>query len=505
MGIVIRQSLKASLGSYIGVGVGVVNQMYVSTKMLSVEQYALSRLLLENAILFAAFAHLGGPFIIDKFFGLFKSDEEQHNGFLPFLLVYPLVGVLAFVGIYTLSTPLIERYFIEESPLVVEYHFLVVPLSLFWLYSLLLEAYCRNNSRIAVPVFIREVYLRLSGLLLVLIFGFGWISFDLLLYLIVAAYGLSVVLLLIYIKLLGKWYWRRPNRQILTKPLLQTMLKYGLFTVIGALGVNIFLFIDRSMLASERGLISTGIFVVASYITNIIDIPRKAISQISIPIISQALLRNDFPLITTMNQRTALHQLIAGGLVFLLIWINIDDIFFLLPKSEIYSEGKYVVLFLGVVKLFDMATGLTTEILLYSSYYRYATWIILLTALVGVLLNLWMIPLYGYLGAAIATASATLLYASLRLALIGRLFGVTSFTRQSAKATLILVGVYALTFLWPDYERTPLAAFLHLLLRSAVVGAIVIGLLWKWNISYEINHVINQVAARLGLKKHPEL
>ena len=67
MGIVIRQSLKSSAVAYIGVGLGVINQLFISTKFLSPEQIGLSRILLENSIMFAAFAHIGTPFIADKF------------------------------------------------------------------------------------------------------------------------------------------------------------------------------------------------------------------------------------------------------------------------------------------------------------------------------------------------------------------------------------------------------------------------------------------------------
>ncbi len=213
MGIVVRQSLKAGLGSYIGVGIGIVNQMYVSTKFLSIEQYALSRLLFENSLLFAAFAHLGTPFIADKFFSLFRNDEEEHHGILVFLLCLPFIGAVIFGIIYLVFTPAIHAYFAEESPMFLKYHFLVIPLTTFWIYISVLEAYCRNNSRIAVPNFIREVYLKLANVLLILMFGLGWLSFEAMLYLVVASYGLAVVILLGYIKQLGRLYFRFPDKK----------------------------------------------------------------------------------------------------------------------------------------------------------------------------------------------------------------------------------------------------------------------------------------------------
>jgi len=495
VGIVVRQSLKAGLGSYIGVGIGIINQMYVSTKFLSVEQLGLSRLLFENSLLFAAFAHLGTPFIADKFFSLFRNDEEEHHGILAFLLFLPFVGAVIFGIIYMIFTPAIHAYFAEKSPMLLKYHFLVIPLTTFWIYISILEAYCRNNSRIAVPNFIREVYLKLANVLLILMFGFGWLSFEVYLFLYVASYGLAIVILLGYIKQLGRLYFRLPDKKILTRSLIIQMLGYGGFTLLGGVGVNLMLFIDRTMVAGERGLVSAGIFIIASYIAGVIEIPRKAIAQISIPLLAASLVKGDYDHVRTMNQKSALNQLIAGGVVFLLIWASIDDIFFLIPKGSTYGEGKYVVLFLALVKVFDIATGLNTEIILYSKFFKFGTLFIIVSAVLGFLLNLWLIPLYGFVGAAIATAFTTLVYSVARMTFVWSKFRVLPFTNKTLQVAFILAVLYALTFLMPDYSRTVFSAMLVMVLRSAVIILLFILLIVKFRVSEEINGLV------LGLQR----
>lgn len=495
MGIVVRQSLKAGLGSYIGVGIGIINQMYISTKFLSVEQYALSRLLFENSLLFAAFAHLGTPFIADRFFSLFRNDEEEHHGILVFLLFLPFIGAAIFGIIYLVFTPAIHAYFAENSPMFLKYHFLVIPLTTFWIYISVLEAYCRNNSRIAVPNFIREVYLKLANVLLILMFGLGWLSFEAMLYLVVASYGLAVVILLGYIKQLGRLYFRFPDKKILTRSLIIQMLGYGGFTLLGGVGVNLMLFIDRTMVAGKKGLVSAGIFIIASYIAGIIEIPKKAISQISIPLLAASLVKGDYDHVRAMNQKSALNQLIAGGVVFLLIWASIDDIFFLIPKGNTYGEGKYVVLFLALVKVFDIATGLNTEIIMYSKFFKFATLFIIASAILGFLLNLWLIPIHGFVGAAIATAFTTLVYSIARMTFVWWKFGVLPFTNKTVQVALILAVLYALTFLVPDYPKTVFSAMLMMVLRSGVILLLFTLLIVRFKISEEINELV------LGLQR----
>ena len=67
MGIIIRQSIKSSVGYYLGVILGAVNTLFIATHFLSTDQLAVSRILLENSLIFAAFIHLGAPHISDKF------------------------------------------------------------------------------------------------------------------------------------------------------------------------------------------------------------------------------------------------------------------------------------------------------------------------------------------------------------------------------------------------------------------------------------------------------
>ncbi len=500
MGIIVRQSLKASFGFYLGALVGIINQMFVSTHFLSVEQLAISRLLIENAILFATFSHLGAPFIADRFFGHFRNDLKEHHGLFVFLLGLPLLGGGIFTLLYLAFTPAIKAYFATHSPLLLNYHYLVIPFTFFWIYLLVLESYCRNHSRIAVPSFIREVYLRVANVILILMFGVGWYSFDVLLYLTIGAYALAVGFLFFYISKLGKFFFRWPDPALFSKSQLAVMLKYGGFTLLGGLGVSIILTIDRSMLAGEKGLVSAGIFIIATYIAGIIEIPKKAISQISIPYLADALRIENHVEVRKLTQKSALHQLLAGGIFFLVLWVNIDEIFHFLPKGETYMEGKYVVLLIGLVKLFDIGTGLNTEIILYSKYYRWATILIVSAATVSFLLNLWLIPRFGYTGAAVATVLTTLALSSGKLWLIWKKFGIQPFTAETLKLLAVFFVLYGSTLLFPAPPEIPLHALVIVAVKSGLLLLIFIAIVYFLRISPEANHVAKTLFERF--KKH---
>ena len=496
MGIIIRQSFKASIVAYVGVGIGIINQLFVSTKYLSVEQMALSRLLLENSLLFAAVSHLGTPFIADKFFARFRDETQQHQGFFLFLLLYPLLGLSVFTGIYLAFQDNIAAYFAAQSPLVVSYHFLSIPLTFFWVYLTVLEVYSRNHARITVPTLVREVYLKLANVVLVLVFALGWIDFRLLMYLVVAAYGLGVVILLFYIRNLGKLFTRF-NSQYFQRDLLWPMFSYGMFIIMGGLGQNIVLFIDRVMLAGESGLRSTGIFVITTYVASIIEIPKKALTQISVPILSAAIQHDDKEKVKELYRKTALNQSIVGCLVFLCIWCNIDEIFGLLPKKEIFSEGKYVVLSICLAKLFDMSTGLNAEILLYSVYYRVVTFFVVVMAAFSIAANKLLIPLFDYNGAAWATSLTTLVYCGIRLWYVRLRFQVQPFTQK----TLLVILIAAVTFLAVNFLPLPsgglVQTLVSLTVRSALIAGIFGFLVLRLRVSPDINRLVDGLLGKL--------
>ena len=84
--------------------------------------------------------------------------------------------------------------------------------------------------------------------------------------------------------------------------------------------------------------------------------------------------------------------MIVGGLIFLGIWCNIENVFKLIPNGEIYAQGKWVVFYIGISKLFDMATGVNQEIVGTSKYYKIDLLFYLFLVVVAVITNLIFIP-----------------------------------------------------------------------------------------------------------------
>lgn len=496
MGLIFRQSLKSSVGYYIGVLLGALNTLFISTKFLEPDQLAISRILLENGLIFAAFSHLGTPYISDKFFSRFKSDENKHNGFLIFITVFPLLGISILLCFYYFFQTEIGNIFSDKSPVIIPYIKYTIPISIIWVYISVFESYSRCNGRAAVPTFLREVIMRVLNILLILLLGFGFLDFQLFIILYVITMAFIPFALIIYIVILKKWYWSW-NKEVWNWSILREMALFGGVLILGGIGSNLVLFLDRNIIAAKIGPTEVAIFTVASYIAAIIEIPSKSIRQISSPIISDVIFRNDREKLISLYRKSALNLFLIGGITYLLIAVNLEQLFSVLPKSEIYEKGIMVVLIVGLAKWIDMSLGLNIEIIAFSKYYKLNTLLVILMAFMAFYLNILFIPYLGINGSALATASITLISSGIRLIFVYAKFKIYPFSKKDLPAFFVIMVTGMVGILFPSFGGNYIAIFLSIGIKSIFLLIIFLSLVIKFNISEDINVLFKKISDQI--------
>ena len=495
MGIIIRQSVKSTIVSYVGVGLGIINIVILATKYFSPVQIGLSRVIFENALLFSSFAQLGVPYIAIKYFNHFKDREKKNSGFLFFLLTYGLIGFTFFLVLYLFSKDLFVNYYRKNSPEIIDYYFYLLPIVLFTIYMNILEAFCQVNERIVIPTVVREIFLKLSNSILILLYAIHLLGFNGYLIGMIVVTGCAPVLLAFYLKQLKKFDLRK-DFSWLNRGLLKEMVVYGLFIVLGGIGNMLATKIDVLMLPAMTSLQSTGIYVIAIFIATVIEIPKRSIGQISTPILAQAIHRNDIVQVQDLYRKTSLNQLIVGSFLFLIIWCNIDSIFLIMPNTEVYRQGKYVVFFIALARLIDMASGVNTEIILNSKYFRFGLTSIALLALLTISSNLIFIPLYGINGAACAAALSIFIYTLIKLVYVWMKFKIQPYTQRTFQVIACALITYGITLLLPGKPDNFVTAILYLVIKSSLILILFAVIILKFKISEEVSHI-----AKVLLKK----
>jgi len=491
MGVVIRQSFKGSIVNYVGAFIGFLTTLYIITKFLTAEEYGLTRVLIEASLLVAALAQLGTTNSIIKFFPYFKSIDKKHNGFLGLSVLIPFIGLVFFSLLYLLLKQPIVHLFSEKSALFLKYFYYVIPFAVFWVYIGVFETYSNVLHRIVVPRFIREVGIRVLTIGVYLLWAFRLVTFDTFVLLFILLYGVAAVLNLMYIFAL-KQYSFKPNFEI-AKPLRKNFYSYTAFLLPAAIGGTITVKIDTFMVSSMLGLGYTGIFSIAYFIAVIVEIPYRSLNAISMPIVSDYLKNEDYKSVGFHYKRVSLNQLLVGSLIFLLVWINIDSIYAIIPNGDTYKSGIYVVLFIALSRLIDSGFNFGLSILSLSKYYYYYLFFIFFLAILGAVTNLIFIPIYGISGAALSTFISFVIYNLFVILIVYKKMKIAPFTSGMLKVAALTGVLLMLNYLIPSITNP----YVNIAVRGLLTGGIFILIACFWNISQDANHVIQVVLNRL--------
>jgi len=482
MGIIERQGIKQSLAAYVGVLIGVVNLLYIYPKFLTEDELGLIRFIIDTAMMVAPLIFLGSNTIIIRFFPHFKDAEKKHNGFLFFLCAILGVGFLLFLlGSFFFQEDIVSYYTCKNELFtpVLPY---IVPLVFLIAYTQLFTSYASNFKRIVVPNILNDIFIKICLPLLVIGFALEVISFNQIFLGVLLAYVVVLLGQIGYLRYLGQFYLK-PNFSRFNTPLLKEMGSYGAYGILGSLGSRLAERIDIIMLASLSTLDYTGIYVIPLFISNVIDIPRKAISRITSPIVAEKWKEQKIEEINSLYQKTSLNQFIIGLWVLIGIWLSVDDLFSIIPRGDKYALGKYVVLILGTARVVDMITGVNSEIIGYSKYFRFNLYMILCLAAFNVCINYLLIPEFNINGAAMATLSSVIVFNLMKFVILKWKLNMQPFTWQTLWVLIIGLTAYFITAYCIPLTGSAIA---NMAIKSILVTLIFFGGIFYFKLSDEL-------------------
>lgn len=492
MGIIAKQSIRGALANYLGVVIGAVTTFFVVTDLLTQEEIGLTRVLVDAAMLFAVLAQLGTNASILKFYPLFKDEDSHDHGFFGWTLILPLVGFSLIAILFFLFKGRIVDYYAQNSPLIIDYVYLLLPLTFFTLYMTVFETNASVLNRIAVPKFVREVVVRVVNLLAYLLYGHRVISLDVFVWIFCSSWAVAAVVNLFYLTSLGKISFR-PDWRFVNRPLLRQVLVYTLFMTATVLAGNVKLF--NSIFLAKEGLALAGIYTIACYIANVIEIPYRSLGAISSPIISGAMQAGDMNEVQRLGRQVSLHQLLVASMLLFFIWINLRPLFAVIPNGDDYIAGMNVVLFLGLANILNSTLSIATNMLNFSRYYAFSLLFISLLTVAAILFNQWLIPLWGATGSACATLFAYLLYFIPLLTFIKVRLGVSLFTAKQAHVVFLTLALFGCNALWewllaPLFPAGVVWMVAQALLRTALFALLAYLAVRRMHISPEVDRIL---------------
>lgn len=494
MGIIRKQAITGSVFAYLGIAIGFVNAIILAPRALTSTQIGLTSILVAYSLPFVQLSSLGFNGVITRLFPYFRDRNSNHHGFLALAFLIIFSGFIISLLVFYLLKPLIIRDSAEQSPLFVEYLFYLVPLIFFSLVFNLLDAYNRVLYDAILGTFLKEFISKVVYALVLLAYLFHLITFPQFVLAFIGAQSLPAIIIagvLIY----RKQFSLKLELKFISRRMRRLMISISLFSILAGISGIAISTVDRMMINSMIDLSATGIYTVSFYFSVLLMVPIRSVRYISTPVIADLMKAKNYLSMNTIYHKSSLNQLLIGFLIFIGIWANINNIFEILPRE--YEQGKWVIMFMMISKMFELASGTAVTIIATSRYYRYQTFIIAALLLLVFVTNLIFIPLYGIVGAAIASALCSFLSNFARCLLVYLKFGMQPFNYKILVLMFIALATYGLNLLLPVFDNF----IIDIVVRSAGITLVFGGLVLGLKVSEDVNAQVGLVMSRLGIRK----
>ena len=462
MGLVSKQAYSNTINIVIGFIAGAINTIIVLPRAFeeNLDDWGLLKLLMSFALIIAPVFGIGiSNIVIREYAG--SRDVTYRKSILGFTLLMSFVGAMlsilfVYLGGLTLFTNERDAIIIAKNII----PFLILAVSL--IFSQVFVGFIVANHKTPVIPFVNDFFLKITYLILSLYYLLNPFDFNLFLKLYVSTYVIAFFIYVVYSFLLGfKVSFRFKNLNI------KEFLTYGAYTVLDKGSAIIVANLDIIMIAYLLKLSNVAIYGLAFFMAATLLIPQKAIMAPTLPLVSKSLKENKLVEMAKLYKQSSLNQLIIGGALFALVWVSIDSIYLLIPGE--FSQGKWVVFYIGLSRLFILSTGISGPIIVYSKYYRIN--LIFNLFLVGftIVSNFILINKYGMVGAAMATAISFLIYNILKLIYIQYRFKMQPFTIETIKTILVLVITGAIG---GYFEVLPQSPLISIVVKSFFIAAL---------------------------------
>ncbi|GAA5037230.1 hypothetical protein GCM10011506_33340 [Marivirga lumbricoides] len=473
MGIVIKQSAYASAISYIGVVIGAVNTIFLLPEFFSPEDLGLYKAVFSMAILLSPFAQVGLARSTLRYYPRFDNSPKTSGRFLGLILILGFFTISLFILLFQLVDDWVFAFFQQKAPELIRYYWLILVLASIMVYISIFEAYYKALLNVVVPTLMKELMLRVVVGLLAILYFLDIISFEWFLNYTVISYVLSLFLLIAVLIIKKQIHLNLFIFQI-DKAFIKELLKYMFFIMAGAVGSAIVLQIDQLMVTGYLGLKENAVYVIAFFMATVIEIPKRAIAQMSDSIIAKSFEFERMDEIKKIYKQSSINQLILGSYVFLLIVMNLDNIYQIMPKGEIYEAGKWVVVLIGMGKIAEMGFGVNSEIIISSKLYKINIGFVLLLALLTIALNVLLIPTYGLIGSAIASFAALFSFNLIKMIFIWNRFKFQPFSWSTLSVLLIAAITFISIYFVPQLENPIINLLWISLLLTLIFGALIL-------------------------------
>lgn len=499
-----RQSIISSLVIYIGFAIGLLNVYFFTTDSLAGQplftttEYGLTGAFVAIGTMMLAFANLAMPTYIWKFYHYYGDYlPPRKNDMITWALIMSGVGFLLVMLVGWILRDIVIRKFGAQSPELLSYYYWIFPMGLGLTVFAVLEAYAWNLGKAVLTNFLKEVQWRVLVSILIALFAFKLIpTFDLFIKLYAFTHLGIALTLFGYLWYQGKLHITFRVSKV-TRRYFRKIATLCSFVYASTIIFTLSQVFDTIVITAYGGLDKAGIFTLATLMTSVIHAPQRGVVAAAVPHLARAWKDKNILQIQRIYQRSSINLLIFASGIFVLIALNYEDAIRTFNLKDEYLLGFNAFVLLGITRVIDLGTGMNSEILATSNFWRFQL-------ISGVVLLLFMIPLtvvltqqYNILGPAIANFISITVYNTMRIIFLQKKYRLFPFTIQSLYAVIVALGCWAAC----HYLFLSMHGWGGLFARSVAFIALYGGLNAWLRLSPDLEPVVAVMLKRAGIRK----
>ena len=480
MGIVFKQTSWNILTISIAILIGGINTLYFYPEFLKDDYYGLVVFLLATSNLLQPLMSFGAQHTIIKFFSSF-NDKKKKDQFLSSVIFLPLFFIIPITFLVVQFHDLIAQFLSVKNPIIESYIWVIFLVSFATSYFEVFYSWSRVQFRSIFGNVLKEIYPRVSVLLLLILVSFDILSKEDFIWWLTGLYYLRLILMIVY-----SLFLYRPEFSLVIPENYKEILSYSFYILLAGSAASFLIDIDKYMIPQKEAISQTAYYAVAVFIATVVEIPGRAMFQILNPLVAKSLNEQNFSELKNLYNKSSENLLLVSGLFFLLINLNIDS-FYILLNNEYYSNASLVVLIISSAKLIQMSFGCGPAILATSTFYRITLPFSISMAVSVYLLNDYLIDIYGINGAAISTFIVLLIFTVLKVLYIIFKIKIQPYNLNSLKIIFSIFTVYLISY----FIKIDFNPLLEIVVRSVGIVIVYLVMIYFLGISQKLKDILN--------------
>jgi O-antigen/teichoic acid export membrane protein len=492
VGIIVRQGIKFSLVSFLGVAIGMISVLFIYP--MAIKEVGFINTFISIGSIMAPLVAFGLGSVSIRFFPIIENGKR--SGFIPFIFLLFIINFLFFLFVFYLLKEHFYAFLLVQNfdiSAIRSNEFQLIIYAVLISFGGILTSLISNFGRIVVPNMINNLGFKFVLPAYILAIVYGFLSFDNLSLYVIYYNGIAVLLLMVYLYFLNNSHFdiKKSIKQFST---IKPLYTYGFFSVLTAIGGMLSYRIDTIMLAGLMDYETVGKYVLAMTMAAVMDVPNIAINNIAGPIVSKAWQSQNMDEIKTIYKSASINLTSVAGLILIGGYFCFSDLGRISSNPDAFIGLEYVFLILGISKLTDMATSVNNMIIAYSPHYKVNLYILIILAILNISLNFYLIPIMGIIGACIATAISISIFNISKLIFIQQKYQLHPFSFSLLKVLLLITGLFVL-FSFIPLNFHPIV---NIGIKTVAITVIYGYFLFTWNVSKEIVTLKEKLLSLIG-------